>query len=201
MWYGGEGLDQPPLVQLRLTEPEVKHQGIKTMKRQSHKLVKRCRYSHKMFGVFLAMQLAWLLGWQCDYHCGKWNVSLTNKWIFMNLVQISMIPRRWILMTWWFTEFSSSATSRSKFSLFLWIISTSSFVQMFMGLRRFILMSKWSKWNVLATIKWMAINWDNWNNFGNPLFFYIQPSSKPAKLITFLSCALCLALINQMIAC
>lgn len=25
MWYGGDGLDQPALVQLRLTEPEVKH--------------------------------------------------------------------------------------------------------------------------------------------------------------------------------
>lgn len=25
MWYGGEGPDQPLLVQLRLTEPEVKH--------------------------------------------------------------------------------------------------------------------------------------------------------------------------------
>lgn len=28
MWYGGKGLDQPPLVQLRLTEPEVKGEEV-----------------------------------------------------------------------------------------------------------------------------------------------------------------------------
>lgn len=29
MWYGGKGMDQFPLVQLRLTDPEVKGQEIK----------------------------------------------------------------------------------------------------------------------------------------------------------------------------
>lgn len=30
MWYGGDALDQPALVQLRLTEPEVKHEWVST---------------------------------------------------------------------------------------------------------------------------------------------------------------------------
>ncbi|KAA8589992.1 hypothetical protein FQN60_013357 [Etheostoma spectabile] len=42
MWYGGKCLDQPPLVQLRLTEPEVKGQDIKRGR----------RWQDKLFGLF-----------------------------------------------------------------------------------------------------------------------------------------------------
>ena len=55
MWYGGESLDHPLLVQLRLTEPEVKASKIQYWR--DHLQIgitnqSRLRYSHEMFGVF-----------------------------------------------------------------------------------------------------------------------------------------------------